>query len=111
MWGEYQGRDLSTLDLLNAGFVLFTGQEAKGWEDAVNQISRRFGVKISVHQIGPEGDFIDREGHWQKRYQATKESAILIRPDGFVCWRIDHNIAQPTKELETVFERILDKEV
>ncbi|MBM7599485.1 2-polyprenyl-6-methoxyphenol hydroxylase-like FAD-dependent oxidoreductase [Virgibacillus halotolerans] len=108
VWGEHQGKHLSTLDLFGLGFVLLTGPEAKGWYDAAREISEQFGVKVNVYRIGPDGDFIDKENNWQKAYQATSESVILIRPDGFVCWRTDRRVIQPELILQKVFSQILD---
>lgn len=110
IWGEHQGNRLSTLDSFGSRFVLLTGPEAKGWHKAARQIFEQFGVKIDAYRIGSDGDFIDEENSWQRAYQATSESAVLIRPDGFVCWRSDDQIAQPRLTLEEVFVQILNKE-
>ncbi|MGO4789078.1 FAD-dependent monooxygenase [Paenibacillus sp. 2KB_20] len=110
IWGEYQGRERSTLDLLGLGFVLFAGEKAEGWKDAAKHVSGKFGVKINTYSVGQNGDFIDKDLGWQNAYQATEKSVVLVRPDGFVCWRCDDQIEQPTLTLEEVFAQLLGKE-
>lgn len=109
IWGEYQGRECSTLDLLGLGFVLFVGEKAEGWEDAAKYVSGQFGVKINTYSVGQNGDFIDKDHGWQNAYQAKEKSVVLVRPDGFVCWRCEEHIEQPTLTLEEVFAQLLGK--
>src|SRR5699024_6313212 len=110
VWGEHLGKRLSTLDLFGSGFVLLIGLEAKSWREAAKQMSDQFEVKIEVYRVGSDGDFIDEEDNWKKAYQTTSESVVLIRPDGFVCWRADLEIRQPELVLQEVFAQILDFE-
>ena len=109
IWGEYQGKHLSILDMFGSGFVLLTGSEAVGWHSAARQVSEQFGIKIEAYRVGPDGDFMDKGNNWQKACRATKESVVLIRPDGFVCWRSDDQIVQPAITLEGVLAQILPK--
>lgn len=108
IWGGYRGERLSTLELFGLGFVFLTGPEARGWHGATKQVSEQFGVKIDAYCVGPDGNFIVEENCWRKAYQANAESVVLVRPDGFVCWRADTKIKQPELALQEVFIQILD---
>lgn len=110
IWGEVHGERHSTLDLMESGYVLLTGQNGKGWHEAAGEISERFGIRLHAYRIGSDGDFIDRDHSWQKACQTSEDSTLLIRPDGFVCWRTDHEADQPESVLEEVFKHILGEE-
>lgn len=109
IWGEFHGEKMSTLDMPGTGFALFTGEKVEGWKEVSTHITKRFGVEINVYKVGPEGDFITDEHDWKNAFQGTSRSVVLIRPDGFVCWRSDDRIDQPFAALEKVFAQILEK--
>ncbi|MFS2174299.1 FAD-binding monooxygenase, partial [Priestia megaterium] len=83
----YQGKRISTLDLVGENFILFTGKDNSLWRTAARNVSSQLGVPINVYSIGLQGDCVECEDSWEAVYDVTSQGAVLIRPDGFVAWR------------------------
>jgi hypothetical protein len=45
---------------------------------------------------------VDVDGHWPSAYGITSTGAVLVRPDGFVCWRAEVSVEHPEQTLEAV---------
>jgi putative polyketide hydroxylase len=93
LWLERDGRDISTLDLLDGRFLLLFGGGA--WTDASAAASERLGIGIAACRVGAE------EG-WPAKLGAPPDGAVLVRPDGFVAWR-----GGPDVSLEETLARVL----
>lgn len=39
---------------------------------------------VHVHSVGPEGDIIDDQGHFQRAYGLAIGEWVLVRPDGYI---------------------------
>ncbi len=72
-WVEYQGRPISTLDLLWRGFVLLTGSEGTAWYEAARLLADRLDIELDAYRVGPAGDLLDSECYWQRR-QAYRQT-------------------------------------
>ncbi|RYZ43588.1 MAG: FAD-binding protein [Myxococcaceae bacterium] len=70
----------STLDLLQRGWVLFTGDAR--WRAAVEQA----GLGLQCLRIGAEVQPSDADA-FREALGLGKEGASLVRPDGYVAWR------------------------
>jgi hypothetical protein len=77
------GVSLSTLDLYRRNFVLLTGPGGERWADAGRRV--RVPAGLDVYRIGP--DLRDTTGRWADAHGVTDAGAVLVRPDGYVCWR------------------------
>ena len=42
--------------------------------------------------MGSFGDLIDTNNMWEKAYGVPPEGAVLVRPDGYVAWRLKEEI-------------------
>ncbi|MEU7025030.1 FAD-dependent monooxygenase [Streptomyces sp. NPDC046203] len=78
---------LSTLDLFGRGFVLLADSAADRWAELADQAAAELGLTLTAHTIGPDAALRDREGRFRQRYGLPAGGAVLVRPDGFVCWR------------------------
>jgi len=107
MWLKYQGKRISTLDLIGENFVLFTGEDNRLWRTAARNISSHLGVSIEVYDISSQGDGIEYEDSWEALYGVTSQGAVLIRPDGFVAWRTKEGESNPYLILKQVMTSIL----
>jgi 2-polyprenyl-6-methoxyphenol hydroxylase-like FAD-dependent oxidoreductase len=107
MWVERGGQRISTLDLLDGGFVLLAGPGDASWQSAASAAVAALGVALSVYRVGAEGDLIDLEHAWQTKMGVTEEGAVLVRPDGFVAWRSRAGTAEPSSRLIRVLSQIL----
>nr|AHX24695.1 FAD-binding monooxygenase [uncultured bacterium] len=105
------GTRLSTMDLFGRGFVLLTTESGGEWIDAAKVYAGETGIELSASTVGPAGsgaDLVDVGGRLPDVYGIQGEEAVLIRPDGFVCWRGSAGEGGPAEQLATVFGRILE---
>ncbi|WP_326695859.1 FAD-dependent oxidoreductase [Streptomyces sp. NBC_01754] len=78
---------LSTLDLFGGGFVLLADSAAGHWAELADRAVRELGLTLTVHSIGSGAGLRDQDGQFRQRYGLLEGGAVLVRPDGFVCWR------------------------
>ncbi|MFD9004808.1 FAD-dependent oxidoreductase [Streptomyces sp. NPDC059582] len=78
---------LSSIDLFGGGFTLLADTAAGRWTEAAAAQAQRLGVTLTVRRIGPGEELGDRDGAFRQRYGLPAGGAVLVRPDGFVCWR------------------------
>jgi putative polyketide hydroxylase len=102
-------RTLSTLDLFGDRFVLLTdGTAGDAWHEAAIQASEGLRHGLASYRIGV--DLIDARGDWRRRYGIGSQGAVLIRPDGVVCWRSIAGRDDPKAVLTTVLRRVLARD-
>ncbi len=80
-------KQISTLDLFGARFVLLAGPAGAPWVAAGTEIARALGLPFDGWVIGPNGDFADTDGSWCSVHGVDEDGAVLVRPDGHVAWR------------------------
>lgn len=107
MWGTYQGKRISILDLLGRSFVLFTGSEHNSWSTAAHTVAAHLGMSIHVYRVCPKGDFVDQDNIFGKLYGINPEGAVLVRPDGCIGWRTEGGVLAPDLVLEEVMNCLL----
>jgi putative polyketide hydroxylase len=87
-WVKSDGGVISTIDVYDGGFVLFTGPAGEAWKHAAEQAVQELGVPLKVHSLGtdlmPVDEAIDQ---LLGRYGLEPGGALLVRPDGFVGYR------------------------
>ncbi|MCP2256585.1 2-polyprenyl-6-methoxyphenol hydroxylase [Streptoalloteichus tenebrarius] len=110
LWLERDGRRLSTLDLVASRFCLLTGAEGADWTPAAAEAAARLGVDLVVHRIAPDAEVSDPEGRWPHVVGIADDGALLVRPDGFVAWRVPALPDQPADELARVLTRLLARD-
>jgi hypothetical protein len=66
-------RTISTVDLAASGFALLVPPGHTGFSDAVDEITRRSRLPITLHEVDPSAG-IEVPG------------AVLVRPDGVIAW-------------------------
>jgi 2-polyprenyl-6-methoxyphenol hydroxylase-like FAD-dependent oxidoreductase len=107
LWVQYQGQRISTLYLFGRHFVLLTGQDGEVWQKAAASVSSRLGVDISAFRIGSAGELLDTSNQWPARAGISEQGALLVRPDGFVAWRVQQPPVNPTEALEQAITQVL----
>jgi 2-polyprenyl-6-methoxyphenol hydroxylase-like FAD-dependent oxidoreductase len=105
-WIIDSGQQISTLDLLGAGFTLVTGDDDTAWSEAAAATSKSIGVPISVQRIGTA---LDIDGSWAGATGLAPDGALLVRPDDFVGWRADKLPRSPRTDLGRVLCQILGR--
>ena len=104
VWLQRNGERLSTLDFFTGVFVLLGGPDALPWCDAARRAAAARRVEINVYRIGT--DTLRDGGEFIPAYGLGPGGAVLIRPDGFVCWRSVSPAAGP-QEAETALTAAL----
>lgn len=107
LWLEQQGKRISTLDLFGTHFVLLAGEDGRGWRAAAQTIAARRNIDLDAYYVGSVGDIIDLDGRWCNAYGVTSSGAVLVRPDGFVGWRVSSAHDSEWSQ-ERVLEGVLD---
>jgi putative polyketide hydroxylase len=102
VWLEADGAKVSTIDLFGRDFVLMTGVAGVPWAEAAARIAANGGPGLASYLVAPPGAqharasaasfrvtrlARDIEDRWCAAYGLTSAGAVLVRPDGYVCWR------------------------
>ncbi|KOV69525.1 2,4-dichlorophenol 6-monooxygenase [Streptomyces sp. AS58] len=83
-WITSGSRTLSTLDTVGGGrFTLLTGIGGDDWVRA----AKAQDIEVATVVIGPGQDHEDPYGDWARLRETSDGGALLVRPDGFVCFR------------------------
>ena len=106
VWLEVEGRRISTIDLLGRGFVLLAASGGSFWRSA----ARQYGVpRIDVRVLGE--DIVDSDSSLMAAYGMEEGGAVLVRPDGYVAWRVASKPADPERVLADVFGQLFSRAV
>jgi 2-polyprenyl-6-methoxyphenol hydroxylase-like FAD-dependent oxidoreductase len=82
---ERNGEILSTICLFDGAFTLVTAGDGTDWRVAASKLPAAYAVK-SV-SIGSGQDFESRDIDFMSLYGIERDGAVLVRPDGHVCFR------------------------
>jgi 2-polyprenyl-6-methoxyphenol hydroxylase-like FAD-dependent oxidoreductase len=88
VWVQHEGRQTSTLDLFGSQFVLIAGSDGKAWCEAASNVASKLGVELAAYRAGPTGELSDPNRLWDSAAAISPRGALLVRPDGFVAWRV-----------------------
>jgi putative polyketide hydroxylase len=105
MWIERSGQRISTLDLFDGRFVLLAGPVGAPWQKAASDAAASLAIALATYRIG--ADLIDVENGWRTKMGVPPEGAVLVRPDGFVAWRMSAPPTNPESLLARVLATIL----
>ena len=83
-------------------FVLLAGADGAAWRDAALQVANRLDMRLVARRIGAGGDLVDVDGRWPSAYGVSSSGAVLVRPDGSICWRAEEHVEHPEQTLEAV---------
>ncbi len=117
------GKVISSLDLYCKGFVLMAGDEGEAWLAAAKQAGAAVGIELQAHRVckpGSTGHLLDLPPHrrtvatlftqpFPAAYGIKPSGAVLVRPDGYVGWRMQVHTAAAAEQLTTALRRILDR--
>ncbi|WP_349929134.1 FAD-dependent monooxygenase [Acinetobacter sp. A1-4-2] len=96
-----KGQKQSTLDIVGQGrFTLLTGLSGTGWKNAVHAMNLPY---LDVIQIGSR-EYRDVYGTWNQKSEIHEAGAVLVRPDGYVAWRMQDKPEADFDYLKTLQE-------
>jgi 2-polyprenyl-6-methoxyphenol hydroxylase-like FAD-dependent oxidoreductase len=100
MWLD-SARKHSTLDWFDRNFVLVAGPLGAHWQGAAQAAAAQHGVTVEF-QVLPQLNPADG-------YQMGMRGAVLVRPDGHVCWRAAWTPEDPAAEVGAALAQVLGK--
>jgi putative polyketide hydroxylase len=104
VWLSRDGEKISTIDLFGPRFVLLAGPSGLLWREAA---SRQSQLTLTTYIIGE--DVEDSDGQWLGAYGVEDSGAVLVRPDGYVAWRMARLTTDPASALATAIEQLLGR--
>ena len=95
-------------DLLEPGrFLLIAGEDGQEWVDAAAELGDS-GRPVDAVRIGHvEGDLFDPRSMWARNRGISREGAVLVRPDRFVCWRSEGGSDDAAGDLRGALDAVL----
>jgi hypothetical protein len=106
-WLQRGGERISTIDLFGGRFALLTGAKGHGWLNGARHVASPSRPELVAQMIGGESDLADPDSAWRNLYGLDEDGAVLVRPDGYVCWRSPGDATEPAAVLVATFDRVL----
>jgi hypothetical protein len=107
-WVQSHGEAISTIDVYDGGFMLFTGPDNAGWVKAADQVREELQVPLGIFGLGSDLSPVDETiTDLLQRYGLEPSGALLIRPDGFVGFRSAGRADDEYQALEHALHQIL----
>jgi len=108
-WVKLGGSVISTIDVYDGSFILFTGPRNSAWATAAHRVHADLGIPLKTFALGRDlrptdeslSDLLDR-------YGLEPTGAMLIRPDGFVGFRSAGDTNDEYATLLSALSEILD---
>jgi putative polyketide hydroxylase len=108
-WVKFHGDRISTIDVYDGGFILLTGPDNAGWVRAADQLRAELAAPVRVFGLGSDLLAVDESlNALLHRYGLGPSGAVLIRPDGFVCFRSAARPGDEHEALDSALHQILD---
>jgi putative polyketide hydroxylase len=99
------GHRVSTVELLDGGFVVLAGPLGQAWCDAARSIDGP--PDIRDYRVAADGDLVPEHAEFCALYGIAPDGAVLTRPDGHVAFRAPNAVADPKAALAEALDRTL----
>lgn len=96
LWVTADATDISTLDLFQRSWTLLS--EDNSWADAAGDASAQLGVPVNFVHVGDRVRPAEHD-EFRRAYGITSNGASLVRPDGYIAWRVARIPDEPTHAL------------
>lgn len=104
VWLGHADNRLSSLDLFGASFTVLAAGDSEAWEAEVAEARHACGLPIACYTVGSAG--LEDDGSFLDAYGLEGNGAVLVRPDGYIAWRVRSRDAG-TPRLVAAIARIL----
>ena len=96
LWIERNGRQLSTVDLAERGFVLLASEDGDGWCAPAEAAARLLGIPLETVVVHARASFSSAAHLWHAYFGVDSRQAVLLRPDGHIAWITPDASPEPT---------------
>jgi putative polyketide hydroxylase len=103
LWVNKAGERLSTLDLLQRKWALFS--ETASWKNAVAIANEQTGIAVETFVFGSDVT-PEKPEEFRTLYGLGHHGACLIRPDGFIAWRATELLDDAATDLAKVLAQV-----
>jgi len=86
-WLDQNGRQVSTLDLVEQGFVALLGPQGEAWRVLFQEVAHQENMPLTVYRVAVDGEVADPTNQWCTTSGIDPSGMLLVRPDGVVAWR------------------------
>jgi putative polyketide hydroxylase len=108
-WVKSNDALISTIDVYDGGFVLFTGPDNSAWSSSADRVRKELGIPLRIWGLGSDLIPVDETaGQLLDRYGLDSAGALLIRPDGIVGFRSPGGVDDEYSALKSALSEILD---
>jgi 2-polyprenyl-6-methoxyphenol hydroxylase-like FAD-dependent oxidoreductase len=108
LWLTKSGQRVSTMDLIE-DYVLFAGPDGAAWVDAASNVAQKSAVPLDAYCVGR--DLGDPDESFSAAYGISSRGVALVRPDGFVAWRSQGEVSDPTAVLAAALARSMGNQL
>lgn len=98
-WAEKNGQRIPILDMVDSWTLI---SDNKDWYQAVSHVNDTSTMKLKFIQLGEDAHVLHHD-QVSTLFGVSEGGAVLVRPDGFIGWRIQNIPA----EIENVLEETL----
>ncbi|MET9549108.1 FAD-dependent monooxygenase [Streptomyces sp. NPDC006627] len=106
---DERGRRVSTLDATGKGmFTVLTGLSGEAWVNAARKLDLPYLRTVVVGDARHQ----DLYGYWAEIREIEEAGVLLVRPDGYIAWRISgavHETDKATTLLRDALGMVLDR--
>ncbi|HLJ17110.1 MAG TPA: FAD-dependent monooxygenase [Bryobacteraceae bacterium] len=108
VWLKRDDKEISTLDLFGGNVVLLAGVDSNALCDAARSAAEDVGIELDVHRVGEVG-LTDPVADLASAYGIDRAGAVLVRPDGFVAWRLKNGENESAKQMKHVLLKLFSR--
>jgi putative polyketide hydroxylase len=101
------GHRVSTVELLDGGFVVLAGPDGQAWCEAARAIDRE--PRLEAYRVAVDGDLVPENTDFCALFGVTRNGAVLVRPDGHVAFRAPRPVADTGAALRQAVDKILQR--
>lgn len=105
-WTQRDGKRVSSVDLVDGGFLLLAGPQGQAWVEAARDAPAGSSPAVRAYRVATDGDMAP-ESDFCALYGVESSGAVLVRPDGHVAFRAPHVTASPSTTLSEVLDQVL----
>lgn len=103
-WVLKDGEKVPTLDLVGQRVWTLTSESNK-WSEAVSTVNESSSVPLNFVPLGDSVQLVDGDD-FQKSFSVSQSGAALIRPDGYIAWRVEELPPNAAETLKGVMSKV-----